>query len=138
MDLDGRNTVGNHTRRFIFIYELKITFRTAKYTKKRRQMIEYIFNSNQSSTTTLLEASKDHIYIYHFWSDLDGRNTVGNHKIRFIYIYELKITFRAAKCIKQKRQILESIVTSNQSSTTTFMEISEEYICITSGQIWTV
>ena len=62
-DLDSRNIVLNHTRRVIFVYELKITFMSAKYIEQRRQTLKSIIIYNQSSATPFLETSKDHIYI---------------------------------------------------------------------------
>ena len=156
--MDGRNTVGNHTRRVILISKIKIKFRAAKYIEQSHQTLESIVTSNKSSTTHFLETSKDHIYItsgriwtvkiqleiikdvlilflssklcpdqpntsnggtnrsnklsllishppllfvnfkgpylFHFWSDLDGISTVGNHTRRVILIYELKTNHR--------------------------------------------
>ena len=77
-------------------------------------------------------------YLYHFWLDLDGRNTVGNHTRRVILISEFKITFRAATYTNQRRQMIKSIVTSNQWSATPFLETSKDHIYITSGRILTV
>ena len=57
-------------------------------------------------------------------------------KRRVVLISELKITFRADKFIEQMRQTLESIFTSNQSSTTPFLEKPKDHIYITSGCIW--
>ena len=67
---------------------------------------------------------------------MDSRNVVGNNTGRAFY--ELKITFRSSKDTQQRLQTLESIVTSNHSSTTTLLETWEEHIYINSGRIWTV
>ena len=56
----------------------------------------------------------------------------------FCFIYGLKITSRAAKYIEQRCQTIKSIVTSNQSYTTPFLENSKDYIYINSGWIWMV
>ena len=61
--MDGRNTFRNLERCVILVFGIKITFRAFKYIKQRRQTIESIFTSNQSSTNPFLQTSKDHIYI---------------------------------------------------------------------------
>ena len=88
-----------------------------------------------SNPPLLLLELQSNICIYHLWSDIYGRSTVGNHTRHVIFISELKITFISAKYIKHRRQLLESIVTSDQSYATPFLETSKDLIYITSGRI---
>ena len=100
---------------------------TPSYIKQRHQTLKSIVTSNQLSTNTLGGEFKG-TYIYHFWSGLDGRSTVVNHKRCVILVSELQFLFRAAKYI----------ITYYQSYTTPFLDTSGGHIYITSGRIRTV